>query len=70
VPLKVENMIEVNFYVCGIYRGKRKIGRHSICGALLSGNMAEGLSKTREMIDELNQIPGVQASAEVPDATP
>ena len=56
--------IEVDFYVCGVYRGKRKIGRKSICGMLLSGDLEGGLNKVSEMVDDLNQIPGVKATNE------
>ena len=57
--------IEVDLYVMGVYRGKRKIGSNSICGRLLSGNLEEATIKTSVMIDALNNIPGVTASHDI-----
>ena len=57
--------IEVDFYVMGAYRGKKKIGCNSICGRLLSGDLDGALTKTSVMVDDLNNIPGVRASQTV-----
>ena len=64
-----KEFIEINYYVCGVYRGKRKIGRNSICGALLSGEYGKATSGLSEMVDELNNIEGVEASAEIQPST-
>jgi len=55
--------IEVDFYICGVYQGKRRIGADSICGHLIQGNLAGATAQLGEMVDELNAIPGVKASA-------
>ena len=57
--------IEVDFYICGVYQGKRRIGADGICGQLIRGNLAGASTQLREMVDELNDIPGVKASADM-----
>ena len=58
----MNNHIEVDFYICGVYHGRRKIARKSICGALLSGNIGMVRQSTAALVDELNQIPGIEAT--------
>lgn len=48
--------IEVDMYIMGQYVGKRKIGRGSICGAILAGRMDEADKRTTAMKDELEQL--------------
>jgi hypothetical protein len=59
----MSDYIEVGFYFCGVYQGKRKVGKNSVCGKLLSGDTDGGLNKVSEMIDEINAIPGVKAAS-------
>lgn len=56
---------EVDFYVMGVYCGKRKVGKKSICGQLLLGNIAEAQEGISAMLEELNEIPGVEAKADI-----
>jgi len=58
----MKDYIEVDFYVCGVYRGKKKIGRKSICGLLLSGDFEKAFTKTQDMVSEINDIPGVKST--------
>lgn len=55
--------IKVKFYFCGVYQGIREIDVDSICGRLIQGNLAGASAQLGEMMDELNSIPGVKASA-------
>jgi len=66
-PTKARNddFIEADFYVCGVYRGKMKVGKHSICGAYLSGDMSGMLKGLQSMEKEINQLPGVKAKISV-----
>jgi len=48
--------IEVDFYVMGVYRGKRKISKNSISGAILSGDLMGGISKTIELQNSIDEI--------------
>ncbi len=57
--------IEVDWYVMGIYHGKRKIGYSSVCGCLLSGNLEGAQARISAMDSDLNKIPGVQATSHV-----
>ena len=59
-----KDYIEVDWYVCGVYNGKRKIGKHSICGELLFNNFSGASKQIKQMTDELNQITGVKAESE------
>ena len=65
-----EDNLEVNLYVMGQYQGKRKAGKDSICGALLPGDISTGLARVRDMVKEINNIPGVQAMCELTPAAP
>lgn len=60
--------IEVDLYLCGIYQGKVRLGRNSMLGALCKGDIEAALGHTAEMVQELNHIPGVQASAKMTHA--
>ena len=57
-----KDYIEVDWYVCGVYKGKRKIGKNSICGALLSNDFSGASKQIKQMTNELNQITGVKAN--------
>jgi len=61
----VGEYIEADYYVCGVYIGKRKVGKNSICGMLMTGNYSKAVDKINIMIDELNTIPCVSAKAEL-----
>jgi len=56
-----QEYIEVDFYVMGVYHGKRRIHRNSICGLALTGQ--DVAPRLEQMADELNAIPGVTAQA-------
>ena len=60
--------IEYDLYVCGVYRGKRKAGTNSILGHLAALNVPAAVSKIGAMINELNAIEGVEASARIEEA--
>lgn len=57
--------IKVKFYFCGVYQGIREVDTDSICGRLIQGNLGGATAQLGEMVDELNAIPGVKASATV-----
>jgi len=57
--------ILVDYYFCGVYQGKRKVGRNSIMGQVAAGNLGGALAGLGEMVAEINQIPGVKATMEV-----
>jgi hypothetical protein len=54
--------LEVDLYVMDQYQGKCKVGKDSICGALLSGDINTGLAGIRDVVEEINNIPSVQAT--------
>ena len=60
-----DEYIDVDWYVCGVYKGKRKVGKNSICGMFLTGDVSGALNKTSDMTDEINTIPGVTAKVEL-----
>jgi hypothetical protein len=57
--------ILVDFYFCGIYQGKRKVGKDSIMGQVATGNLGGALAGLGQMVAEINQIPGAKATMEV-----
>jgi hypothetical protein len=59
------NTIKVRFYLCGVYQGIREIDAGSICGHLIQGNLAGATPQLGEMVDELNAIPAMRASADM-----
>jgi len=48
--------IEVDCYVMGVYRGKRKIRKDSISGLILSGEYEKAFTKTQDMKKEIDRI--------------
>lgn len=65
----MDEYIEVDYYFCGVYTGKRKIEKNSICGMLMTGNYSGAVDKTKVLVDELNTIPRVSAKAELMQST-
>ena len=65
----MDEYIEADYYICGVYIGKRKVGKNSICGMLMTGNYSGAVDKINVMIDELNTIPCVSAKAELMQST-
>lgn len=63
--MTTKDTVKVRFYFCGVYQGIREIDADSICGRLIRGNFAGATAQLGEMVDELNAIPGVKASANV-----
>jgi len=62
--------IEVDFYCCGVYRGKRRVHRNSFAGRYFSGDFGGAMQKVAEMVDDLNSIDGVRASGGLTPAAP
>jgi hypothetical protein len=56
----LQDYLEVNLYVIGRYRGKRRVGKNSIIGRLLTGDLDGAMARIREMKRELERIPGVE----------
>lgn len=50
-----QDYIEVDFYVCGVYRGQRRIGRKSLYGQLLSSDFSGAVDSLSSMQSELEQ---------------
>ena len=51
-----DDYIEVDWYLCGVYQGKRKVGKSSIAGRLLSGDFLEAFRNADEMKRDLEKI--------------
>ena len=52
----IDDSIEVEWWVQGEYRGTKRIGRESIVGMFLSGNVTDVPSKLADMEDDINAI--------------
>jgi hypothetical protein len=62
-----KDYIEVAWYVCGVYLGKHKVGKNSICGALLSDNFFGASKQIKQMTDEINEIiKGTESAQQTP----
>lgn len=48
--------IEVDLYICGVYRGRRKIGKDGLYGQLLSGDFSGASDSLADMQSELEQL--------------
>lgn len=68
--------IEVDFYVMGQYKGKRRVGKNSVAGLAATGNLVGAMRKVAEMQEEVKRIAGMDESrlaeieARVNEATP
>ncbi len=62
--------IGVDFYVCGIYRGKRRVHKKSIAGRTFSSDFSGAIGEIQKMNRELNEIPSVNVSGGLSPSAP
>ena len=51
-----EENLDVDVYYGGSKVNTIKVGKKSIVGQIISGNIAQGLSKVKEMVEEIKAI--------------
>jgi hypothetical protein len=57
--------MKANVYICGIYQGQCEIGDDGLIGRLARLDLAGAATRLAEMTEELDAIPGVEASASI-----